>query len=245
MNNQDLAALALQAESWTPERVLHWALETYGNEVAIASGFGVEGMTLIVLASRVSPAFRVFTLDTEFLFPETYELMDRVEKKYGIRIERVYSSLTPEEQQRTHGPELWKHDADLCCALRKVEPLKQKLAELRAWVTAIRRQQTSTRASAKKIQWDAKFERVKINPIADWTSEMVWSYVRKHNVPYNSLHDESYPSIGCTHCTRAVRFGEDMRAGRWAGLAKTECGLHAPEAVTLVQVKPDLGCQES
>src|SRR5262249_22751169 len=218
--------------------------------VAIASGFGVEGMALIDLASHVNRSFRVFTLDTEFLFPETYELMDRVEKRYGIHVERVYSSLTPEEQARTHGAELWRHDPDLCCSLRKVEPLKEKLAELRAWVTAIRRQQTNARAAARKIDWDHKFQLVKINPIADWTSEMVWSYVCKHDIPYNVLHDQNYPSIGCTHCTRAVRSGEDARAGRWAGFAKTECGLHVPASVAqvnpvmvspLVQLKPCVG----
>ena len=249
---ESLAQLSSQSESWSPEQALAWAFENYGNDVAIASGFGVEGMALIDLASRVSHSFRVFTLDTEFLFPETYELMDRVEKRYGIRVERVYSSLTPEEQARTHGAELWRRDPDVCCSVRKVEPLKQKLAELRAWVTAIRRQQTSARASAKKIDWDNKFQLVKINPIADWTSDMVWSHVRKHNVPYNPLHDQNYPSIGCVHCTRAVRNGEDARAGRWAGFAKTECGLHVNDASAvnpvlvspLVQLKPCVGCEE-
>lgn len=248
-----ISQLSSQAESWSPEQVLAWAFENYGNDVAIASGFGVEGMALIDLASRVGRPFRVFTLDTEFLFPETYELMDRVEKRYGIRVERVYSALTPEDQERSLGAELWRRDPDLCCSLRKVEPLKGKLAELRAWITAIRRQQTSARASAKKIDWDHKFQLAKINPIADWTSDMVWSYVRRHDVPYNPLHDQSYPSIGCTHCTRAVRSGEDSRAGRWAGFAKTECGLHVPStppvaspvmAGPLVQLKPCIGCEE-
>jgi len=250
---EDIAQLSSQAEAWSPEQVLAWAFENYGKNVAIASGFGVEGMAMIDLASHVSGSFRVFTLDTEFLFPETYELMDRIEKRYGIRIERVYSSLTPEEQAHTHGAELWRRDPDLCCSLRKVEPLKQKLAELRAWVTAIRRRQTSARASARKIEWDHKFQLIKINPIADWTTDMVWSYVRKHNVPYNHLHDQNYPSIGCMHCTRAVRSGEDARAGRWAGFAKTECGLHTPSNLQalvpalvgpLVQLKPCVECEE-
>jgi len=250
---ESMEQLGIQAESWSPEQVLAWAFENYRNDVAIASGFGVEGMALIDLASRVSRSFRIFTLDTEFLFPETYELMDRVEKRYGIRVERVYSSLTPEEQERAHGAELWRRDPDLCCSLRKVEPLKEKLGELRAWITAIRRQQTSARASAKKIEWDHKFQLVKINPVADWTSEMVWSYVRKHDAPYNALHDQNYPSIGCMHCTRAVRSGEDARAGRWVGFAKNECGLHVSSNVQvvdpalvspLVQLKPCVGCEE-
>lgn len=247
-----ISQLSSQAESWSPEQVLTWGFENYGNDVAIASGFGVEGMALIDLASRVGQAFRVFTLDTEFLFPDTYELIDRVEKRYGIRVERVYSALTPEDQEDAHGAELWLRDPDFCCSLRKVVPLKRKLAELRAWITAIRRQQTSARASAKKIDWDTKFQLVKINPIADWTSDMVWNYVRRHEVPYNPLHDRNYPSIGCTHCTRAVRSGEDSRAGRWAGFAKTECGLHIPSTspvaspviAPLVQLKSCVGCEE-
>ena len=120
--------------------------------------------------------------------------MDRVEKRYGIKVEKVYSALTPEKQERQHGAALWSRDPDRCCGLRKVEPLKTKLAELAAWIAAIRRDQTSSRASARKIEWDAKFQLVKINPIADWTSAMVWSYALRHNVPYNPLHDQNYPS---------------------------------------------------
>ena len=218
-----------EAEKWRAEEVLSWAFASYGNDVAIASGFGVEGMVLLDLASRVRTNLRVFTLDTEFLFPETYDLMDRVEKRYGIKVEKVYSTLTPEEQEREHGAALWKRDPDLCCGLRKVEPLWTKLTELRAWITAIRRDQTSSRASVRKVEWDAKFQRLKVNPIADWPSAMVWGHALKHNVPDNPLHDKNYPSIGCTHCTRAIRPGESARAGRWAGSEKTECGLHVGE----------------
>jgi phosphoadenosine phosphosulfate reductase len=235
---EHLELISPQAATWKPEEILRWAFATFGNDVAIASGFGVEGMVLLDLASRVRRDFRVFTLDTEFLFPETYDLMDRVEKRYGIKVERVYSALTPEEQEREHGPALWSRNPDQCCNLRKVEPLRAKLTELRAWITAIRRDQTSSRASARKVEWDAKFHLVKVNPIADWTSEMVWKYVARHNVPYNPLHDQNYPSIGCTHCTRAVLPGEDARAGRWAGQGKTECGLHVAAPVSpLVEIK--------
>jgi phosphoadenosine phosphosulfate reductase len=234
-------------ETWRPEDVLRWGFTAYGKDLAIASGFGVEGMVLLDLASRVQKDFRVFTLDTEFLFAETYDLMDRVEKRYGIKVERVYSRLTPEEQEARHGAALWARDPDSCCRLRKVEPLKTKLAGLRAWVTAIRRDQTSARASARKVEWDAKFQLLKINPIADWTSAMVWSYALKHNVPYNPLHDQNYPSIGCTHCTRAVLPGESARAGRWAGSDKTECGLHAPAVIAPlvdIKVKSAVNCEE-
>jgi phosphoadenosine phosphosulfate reductase len=224
-----IAEVQVTAESWSPQRVLSWAFETFGNEVAISSAFGAEGMVLIDLASRVRKDFRVFTIDTEFLFPETYSLIDKIQQTYEIKIERVFSLLSPEEQERVHGAALWARDPDQCCNLRKVEPLRRKLSELGAWITSIRRDQTSFRKSARKVEWDAKFELVKVNPIADWTSKQVWRYLHEHGVPYNSLHDQNYPSIGCTHCTRAVRPGEDARAGRWPGTAKTECGLHIIE----------------
>ena len=216
-----------RSESWKPEEILRWAFATFGDDVAMATGFGIEGMALIDIASRINPDVKVFTGDTEFLFPETYDLIDRVEKRYGIKVERLYSSSTPDEQALEHGPELWKRNPDRCCTIRKIEPLKKKLSGLRAWITAIRRDQTSVRAFARKIEWDIKFQLVKINPLADWSAPMVMSYIQKHKVPYNSLHDRGYPSIGCTHCTRAVNPGEDSRAGRWVGFQKTECGLHA------------------
>ena len=222
----NIAELQFTAESWNPQRVLAWAFETFGSRVAISSAFGAEGMVLIDIASRLRKDFRLFTVDTEFLFPETYALMDQIEQKYQIKIERVFSLLSPDVQEDIHGGALWARDADQCCNLRKVEPLRRKLSELDAWITSIRRDQTSFRKAAGKIEWDEKFGLVKVNPIADWTSKQVWNYLRDHEVPYNSLHDQNYPSIGCTHCTRAVRPGEDPRAGRWPGLSKTECGLH-------------------
>jgi phosphoadenosine phosphosulfate reductase len=215
-----------ETESWSAEEVLRWGFERFGRDIAIASAFGAEGMVLIDLASRLRTGFRVFTLDTGFFFPETYELIDLVERRYGICVERCRPRLTPAEQARVHGEALWSRDPDRCCALRKVEPLAEKLRTLAAWTTAIRRDQTAARANVSKIEWDAKFEIVKLNPLADWTHDEVWSYVRAHGVPYNPLHDRNYPSIGCTYCTRPVQTGEDLRAGRWSGSTKTECGLH-------------------
>jgi phosphoadenosine phosphosulfate reductase len=228
-----IAELKVVAEGWNPARVLQWAFDTFGNTVAISSAFGAEGMVLIDIASRMRQKFRLFTLDTEFLFPETYNLMDRVEQKYGVTIERVLPLLSPEKQERVHGAALWQQQPDQCCNIRKVEPLRRKLSELQAWITSIRRDQTAARSGAGKIEWDDKFELVKINPLADWTSSQVWQYIREHDTPYNALHDRHYPSIGCTHCTRAVHPGEDPRAGRWSGSSKTECGLHI--------IQPQLG----
>ena len=230
---QEIERLQLVAEPWSPQTVLRWGFERFGDQIAISSAFGSEGMVLIDMASRVYPGFRLFTLDTEFLFPETYGLMDQIEDRYGVEIERVYSLVSPKQQERVYGRSLWSRNPDLCCQLRKVESLRRKLGELRAWISSIRRDQTALRAQARKIEWDRNFALVKVNPIADWTSDQVWDYIRQHQVPYNPLHDRNYPSLGCTHCTRAIRPGEDARAGRWPEFGKTECGLHAlPELST-------------
>jgi phosphoadenosine phosphosulfate reductase len=226
-NLQETQALA---ESWNAEQVLQWAFKAFGSGVEMASGFGAEGMALIDMAARQNLDLRVFTIDTGFLFPETYRLIEQVEHRYGINVERVQPNLTPENQEDLYGSALWTINPDQCCALRKVEPLKDKLRGLRAWITAIRRDQTSARANAGKVEWDQKFQLVKINPIADWTTKDVWNYLLAHEVPYNPLHDSNYTSIGCTHCTRAIRPGEDPRAGRWSGFQKTECGLHIADA---------------
>jgi phosphoadenosine phosphosulfate reductase len=232
----DLERVSITAETWKPGEVLSWAFETYGENIEIATGFGVEGMALLDIAARVNPSLKVFTGDTEFLFPETYDLIDRVEARYGIKVERLFSELTPEDQERAYGKVLWARDPDKCCELRKVEPLRRKLSSLDAWVTAVRRDQTAQRAAIRKVDWDARFGLVKISPLVDWTRAEIWKYVVKHDVPYNPLHDRNYPSIGCTHCTRAVQPGEDLRAGRWSGFGKTECGLHAPSAQPVAQL---------
>lgn len=226
----DGTALAIElprAEGWSAEEVLNWGFEQFGRGIAIASAFGVEGMVLIDLASQLRQDFRVFTLDTGFFFPETYALIDQVERRYGVTVERCRPVLTPTEQARSLGEALWSRDPQRCCELRKIDPLRKILSELEAWATAIRRDQTDARARTSKVEWDSRFGLAKINPLADWTWQQVWEYVRAKRVPYNPLHDRNYPSIGCTHCTRAVAPGEDLRAGRWPGFQKTECGLHS------------------
>jgi len=217
------------AESWTAEEVIAWGIGEFGGEIAIASSFGAEDVVLIDMAATLAPRFRIFTLDTDFLFPETYALIDRIEQRYGIAVERTRAEFTPREQVRVMGEALWTRQPDVCCNLRKVEPLTRKLAELKAWVTGIRRDQSPVRANASKIEWDARFGLVKLNPLAGWSWDELWQYIKARGVDYNPLHDQNYPSIGCTHCTRPVLPGEDPRAGRWAGTAKTECGLHVRE----------------
>jgi phosphoadenosine phosphosulfate reductase len=222
---QQVIELQRAAEGWSAQQALSWGLSTFGESVALASSFGAEDVVLIDMASRLSK-FRVFTLDTDFLFPETYGLIDEIEARYGIEVERTRPELTPEAQAAQYGPTLWASRPDACCQLRKVEPLKKKLSGLAAWVTGVRRDQAPTRANTRKLEWDAKFGLAKLNPLADWDWLQVWDYIRANNVPYNPLHDRDYPSIGCTYCTRPVKPGEDPRAGRWSGFAKTECGLH-------------------
>jgi len=226
MNEHTLLIQAL-AEGWNAEEALEWASEKFPyNDVAIASSLGMEDMVLIDMASRLKKPIPVFTLDTDFLFPETYQLIETVEKKYGLVVERLRPELTPEEQTHVHGEALWGRQPDQCCHIRKVEPLTKKLSGLSAWVTGIRRKQSPSRAGTRKVEWDAKFNLIKVNPLAEWSTRDVWEYLQKHNVPYNPLHDKNYPSIGCTHCTRPIQPGQPERAGRWSGFTKTECGLH-------------------
>lgn len=229
--NLDILEKQSEAEQWRAEQVLAWAGQTFGARACLASSFGAEDVVLIDLTARINSPFPIFTLDTDFLFPETYELIDVIQRRYGLLIERLHPGITPEEQAKQFGETLWKRYPDQCCEIRKIAPLKQRLQSASAWITGIRRDQSVTRANAQKLEWDSKFGLVKLNPLADWTEKDVWSYIRLHNVPCNPLHERNYPSIGCRHCTRAVLPGEDARAGRWSGFGKTECGLHPSAAV--------------
>jgi phosphoadenosine phosphosulfate reductase len=234
-----IEAMAERLEAASPQQVLFEAFDEFGDGVAIATGFGAEGAALIDMAVKINPQPNVFFVDTGFLFPETYELRRRMEDRYRIEIRAVQTAITPEIQDELFGPRLWARDPDLCCRLRKLEPLKEVLHGLGAWVTAIRRDQTPARAGARAAEWDFRWQLVKINPLVRWTKREVWDYIAENDVPYNPLHDAGYPSIGCTHCTRAVRDGENERAGRWAGHVKTECGLHG-DAPTIVPLKLQL-----
>jgi len=208
------------------EDVVAWVAERYRPEVVLACSFGLEDCLLVDMLSRHAPDVQVFYLDTQLLFPETYATRDALIRRYGIAPLRILPRLDPEEQAEAFGPALWAREPDLCCRMRKVQPLRLALAGRRAWITGVRREQAVTRASAPLVEWDAKFGLAKASPLALWSSADVWRYVHEHEVPYNPLHDQGFPSIGCWPCTRAVRPGEDPRAGRWAGQAKTECGLH-------------------
>jgi phosphoadenosine phosphosulfate reductase len=206
---------------------LRWAVDEFGPTLAVACSFGgVTGMAVLDMLVGIDPSIPVYYLDTGLLFPETYEHIATAAAYYGITPIAVKPALALSEQAYEHGPALWERDPDRCCALRKVAPQHEFLRHYRAWVTGIRRDQTSSRESVDQVGYDEKFGLVKISPFANWTEGQVWEYVRERGVPYNPLHDRGYPSVGCAPCTRAVRSGEDARAGRWSGTLKTECGLH-------------------
>ncbi|UKS25562.1 phosphoadenylyl-sulfate reductase [Paenibacillus sp. HWE-109] len=216
---------AEEFENQSPEAILRLAVDTFSS-LTLACSFGAEDVVLVDMLQKISPNVDIFYLDTNVHFDETYETRDRLEKHYGTKFVQVLPKLTLEEQAEKFGDELWKTDANQCCNIRKVDPLTDILKNYDAWITGIRRDQAPTRANAKKVEYDVKFGLIKFNPLASWTTEDVWNYIRENNVIYNPLHDRNFPSIGCTHCTRPVAEGEDPRAGRWASIEKTECGLH-------------------
>jgi phosphoadenylyl-sulfate reductase (thioredoxin) len=224
---EELSRLAGAFEGAPPEEIIAAVALRFPGRIALACSFGAEDCVLLDVVARTPLPVEIFTLDTGFLFAETYALWTRLEERYGVRIRPVTADL-PSVEPGLAPP--WHRDPDACCAARKVAPLQGALAGLAAWVTGIRREQTSDRANAKVIEWDARFGLVKVNPLAGWTSEDVWNHVRAHDVPTSPLHAQGYLSIGCAPCTSPVRPGEDPRAGRWRGREKTECGLHADRA---------------
>lgn len=216
---------AISFEQASAEEIISHAIEAFPN-ITFACSFGAEDVVLVDIIQKISPSTDIFYLDTDFHFQETYETRDRMMANYGMDFVRVAPLITPEEQVIQYGESLWSVDPNQCCGIRKVEPLTRILSQYDAWITGIRRDQAPTRANSKKVEYDSKFGLVKFNPIADWTSEDVWQYIRSNDIIYNPLHDRNYPSIGCHYCTREVLPGEDPRAGRWSGNEKTECGLH-------------------
>jgi phosphoadenosine phosphosulfate reductase len=206
------------AEAWPAPRVLEHVLAAFPGRVALACSFQKEESVLLDMLFELEPEARVFAIDTHHLFPETYELWREVERRYGTTIERFEGA--PVEQG------LWDTNPDLYLAVAKVEPLNRALLDLDAWITGIRRDQSPTRAAAPKLGWDEQHELWKANPLADWSDDDCWTYIRERELPYNSLHDRGYDSIGDTHSTRPGK----GREGRWAGTDRTECGIHTVAA---------------
>ena len=209
-------------EDATAEEVIAWGIDQFHPSIALACSFQQEESVLLDMLLKTRRDARVFALDTHVLFPETYALWAQVEERYGISVERAQGP-TLAQQAASHGDALWLRDPDACCGLRKLTPLRDKLAGLDAWITGIRREQSPARAGARKVEWDERHGLWKLNPIADWTEKDVWNRIQERELPYNPLHDQGYASIGCTHCTEPGA----GREGRWSGDDKTECGLHA------------------
>lgn len=208
-------------EDLTAEEVVRWAVERFHPSIALACSFQQEESVLLDILFAERSGARVFALDTHVLFPETYALWEQTERRYATTIER-FEGPSLAAQAAEHGDELWKRDPNACCAIRKVEPLGRALAGLDAWITGVRREQSPTRAGARKVEWDERHGLWKLNPLADWTERDIWTRITERGLPYNPLHDRDYSSIGCTHCTLPGA----GREGRWAGGDKTECGLH-------------------
>lgn len=213
-------------EQGTAESVLSWAIETFGTGLTIGTSFGTSGLVLMDLAIKVQPDVDIFYIDTGYFFPETNKLIDQIQNHYQRSLRRVQPEQTVTQQTEEYGPMLYQRDPDLCCQLRKVAPLRTALQDSTAWATSIRRDQASTRSKTPAITWNERHSVVKIAPLINWREDEIWQYVHTHKLPYNQLHDQNYPSIGCAPCTRPVQPGEDLRAGRWQGKSKIECGLH-------------------
>ena len=230
----NLAENSNDFENLTTVDMVTWALERFGPRIALACSFQAEESVLIDLMHRVRGAdFRVFTLDTGRLNQETYDCMDAIRERYGIQIEVFCpDSNGVEKMVRENGLNLFYNSVELrklCCGVRKVEPLNRALKGLDAWMTGLRREQAVTRTDVRRIELDEDHGNIiKINPLVDWSYGDVWDYIRRKSVPYNRLHKQGYPSIGCAPCTRAVKPGENLRAGRWwwENPNAKECGLH-------------------
>ena len=218
----------------TPQEVLKWSLDNLHPSIAMASSFGAEDVVVIDMIMKINPKARIFTLDTGRLNQETYDVMDEIRQKYNMNIEVMFPDQNETEQMvRVNGMNLFYHsigNRKLCCGIRKVHPLNKMLSTLDGWITGLRADQTEVRLKANRIEIDEQHNGIiKINPIIEWTWEQTWDYIKKNNIPYNKLHDKGFPSIGCEPCTRAIKPGEPLRAGRWwwESDSQKECGLHA------------------
>ncbi|OEH92748.1 phosphoadenylyl-sulfate reductase [Bacillus solimangrovi] len=207
--------------------VLEWSYKEYGDELVYACSFGLEAMVLLHLIAKIKQDARVIFLDTGLHFAETYETIEKIQKRFPeLRIELVKPELSLEQQEKKFGAKLWERNPNQCCYYRKVKPLEDQLSKATAWLSGLRREQSETRKHVQFINKDERFQSIKICPLIHWTEEEVWSFVKRNDLPYNPLHDQQYPSIGCAPCTHQIVEGQDSRSGRWRNSNKTECGLH-------------------
>ncbi len=222
----EIKQLSRRFETRGVEEILEWAVKRFSPRLVMTSNFGAEGVVVMDHLARVAPETPIIYLETGFQFAQTDELKERLRARYGLNIIEHRATLSVEEQNRIHGERLYERDPDLCCRIRKVEPLAAALKGYDAWVAALRRDQSPTRANIGVIEWNARHSLVKINPLATWNRRQVWDYIVKHKLPYNPLYDDGYASIGCVPCTRRVMAGQHERSGRWDGEKKLECGIH-------------------
>lgn len=225
LSAREIDALAGRFEASTPQEIVRWAVETFGDGLSVGASFGgASGMAILHMVAALKPNVHVFVLDTDYLFEETHETMRRSVPALGLENVQVYKpALSHEAQAAAYGAALWMRDPDLCCDLRKVEPNRRALEGKTAWVSGLRRDQSEGRAETPIVSWNAKFSVVKLNPLANWTEKDTWAYIVANKVPYNPLLDHGFTSIGCYNCTVP---GKQGRAGRWDGFDKDECGLH-------------------
>jgi phosphoadenosine phosphosulfate reductase len=228
----NIESLNKDFEDKSPQQILEWALENFHPKIALASSFGAEDIVLIDMMKKINSDARIFTLETSRLHQETYDLMDKVKARFGDLEVYYPDTAEVEDMVQKHGVNLFYNSVEmrkLCCRVRKIGPLNRALSSLDSWITGLRQDQAASRSDTRKIEIDKAHRGIiKINPLIDQTSEDVWNYIRENNLPYNALHDSGYPSIGCAPCTRAVKSGEDARAGRWwwEPREQSECGLH-------------------
>ncbi len=227
MTDAELKARSHDLEGQSPEAILRYAFANFPR-TAISTAFGPEGCALVAMAVAIKPDVEIFTVDTDFLFPESIALREKFVEKYRINLKVLKGEVTLHEQERLHGLRLYERDTDTCCALRKVEPTRRALVGLDAWIAGLRRDQSKTRADIDVLESYARDDGtplVKVNPLLNWTRKDTWDFLLKNEVPYNPLLDRGYKSIGCWPCTQPVDAGADERAGRWGG-QKSECGIH-------------------
>ena len=220
----DPERISAEVEAMGAEEAIAWAIETFGAKLAFAVSFQKTSSVIIDIAHRLDADSRFFYLDTELLFPETHATRDALAERYGIEFERFVQENPPGLRERWEA-NLWR-ESDECCATRKVATMHRALEGIECWVSGVRRVDSSTRAGFPRFGWDPRFDRWKLNPVVDWADQQVWNHIHKNHVPYNPLHDQGYPSIGCMPCTSKADPGDDPRAGRWAGTDRTECGLN-------------------
>ena len=225
LDDATIAELNARFETADPPEIVRWAVETFGDGLSVGASFGgASGMAILHMAAQLKPNVDVFVLDTDYLFEETHETRRRATEALGLANVNVYRSrLSHEEQAAQHGAALWMRDPDLCCEIRKVEPNRRALDGKTAWIAGLRRDQSEGRANVPIVERNARFDVIKINPLATWTEKETWGYVLENGVPYNPLLDHGFVSIGCYNCTVP---GKQGRQGRWEGFDKDECGLH-------------------